>query len=95
MSLVSGDLDRAARIQQRLIQKFPDDYMLRNHLATVFMTYGQNAAAKEVLQEVRGAGVVIWWGWGYSLVGCGFFEGCGVAQQGGGGVVARTIVTKE
>ena len=53
MPRITGELDQAARIQQRLIQKFPDDHQLRNHLATVFMTYGQNSAAEEVLLEVR------------------------------------------
>ncbi|XP_043247721.1 aspartyl/asparaginyl beta-hydroxylase-like isoform X3 [Amphibalanus amphitrite] len=65
-----GQLDQAARIQQRLIQKFPDDYMLRNHLATVFMTYGQNAAAEEVLQEV----LRLWPENGYAKVHLGFIR---------------------
>ncbi|XP_043221499.1 aspartyl/asparaginyl beta-hydroxylase-like isoform X2 [Amphibalanus amphitrite] len=65
-----GQLDQAARIQQRLIQKFPDDYMLRNHLATVFMTYGQNAAAEEVLQEV----LRLWPDNGYAKVHLGFIR---------------------
>ena len=63
LSSPPGQLDQAARIQQRLIQKFPDDYLLRNHLATVFMTYNQNEAAKEVLNEV-----MIGWGeWGSTV----------------------------
>ncbi|XP_037080366.1 aspartyl/asparaginyl beta-hydroxylase-like isoform X2 [Pollicipes pollicipes] len=69
-----GQMDQAARIQQRLIQKFPDDYMLRNHLATVFLTYGQEAAAEEVLQEV----LRLWPNNGYAKVHLGFVR----RQQG-------------
>ncbi|KAK2704150.1 hypothetical protein QYM36_017592 [Artemia franciscana] len=46
-----GFQGKAIRTQQRLILRFPEDLSLRNELAVIYMTVGQNDAAKELLED--------------------------------------------
>jgi len=47
-----GFLGKAVRVQQRLLQRFPEDLALRNQLGVSFLMMNQAQAAKEVFQEV-------------------------------------------
>lgn len=47
-----GFLGKAIRVQQRLLQRFPDDLGLRNQMGVTFLLMNQAPAAKEVFQEV-------------------------------------------
>ena len=48
----AGFLGKAVRVQQRLLQRFPEDLALRNQLGVSFLMMNQAQAAKEVFQEV-------------------------------------------
>jgi len=47
-----GFLGKAIRVQQRLLQRFPDDLDLRNQLGVTYLLMNQAPAAKEVFQEI-------------------------------------------
>jgi len=47
-----GFLGKAVRVQQRLLQRFPDDLDLRNQLGVTYLLMNQAPAAKEVFQEI-------------------------------------------
>lgn len=51
-SHVIGFLGKALRIQQRLLQRFPDDVLLRNKMGVTFLLMNQGSAAKEVFETV-------------------------------------------
>lgn len=47
-----GFTAKATRVQEKLVQRFPDDVALRNQLAVSYLLLGQNEAARKVLREV-------------------------------------------
>lgn len=47
-----GFMGKAVRVQQRLLQRFPDDISLRNQMGVTFLLMNQPAAAKDVFKEV-------------------------------------------
>ncbi|XP_042219734.1 fibrous sheath CABYR-binding protein-like isoform X8 [Homarus americanus] len=47
-----GFFGKAVRVQQRLLQRFPDDVKLRNKMGVTFLLMNQGSAAKEVFEAV-------------------------------------------
>ncbi|XP_042866842.1 titin-like isoform X2 [Penaeus japonicus] len=47
-----GFMGKAVRVQQRLLQRFPDDIILRNQMGVTFLLMNQPTAAKDVFKEV-------------------------------------------
>ncbi|KAK8747948.1 hypothetical protein OTU49_016238, partial [Cherax quadricarinatus] len=47
-----GFFGKAVRIQQRLLQRFPDDLKLRNKMGVTFLLMNQGSAAKEIFEAV-------------------------------------------
>ncbi|XP_071525233.1 aspartyl/asparaginyl beta-hydroxylase-like isoform X2 [Panulirus ornatus] len=47
-----GFLGKAVRVQQRLLQWFPDDVLLRNKMGVTFLLMNQGSAAKEIFETV-------------------------------------------
>ncbi|XP_047493946.1 cell surface glycoprotein 1-like isoform X2 [Penaeus chinensis] len=47
-----GFMGKAVRVQQRLLQRFPEDINLRNQIGVTFLLMNQPTAAKDVFKEV-------------------------------------------
>ncbi|XP_037794891.1 titin-like [Penaeus monodon] len=47
-----GFMGKAVRVQQRLLQRFPEDINLRNQMGVTFLLMNQPTAAKDVFKEV-------------------------------------------
>lgn len=47
-----GFSGKALRVQQRLLQRFPDDVALRNSMGVTYLLMNQGSAAKEVFEAV-------------------------------------------
>nr|XP_045598806.1 titin-like [Procambarus clarkii] len=47
-----GFFGKAVRVQQRLLQRFPDDLQLRNKMGVTFLLMNQGSAAKEIYEAV-------------------------------------------
>lgn len=45
-------MGKAVRVQQRLLQRFPEDINLRNQMGVTFLLMNQPTAAKDVFKEV-------------------------------------------
>lgn len=52
LNMAAGFMGKAVRVQQRLLQRFPDDISLRNQMGVTFLLMNQPAAAKDVFKEV-------------------------------------------
>lgn len=63
-----GFLGKAVRVQQRLLQRFPDDLSLRNQMGVTFLMMNQAAAAKDVFE----AALEKWPNDGFAQVHYGF-----------------------
>jgi len=63
-----GLMGKAVRIQQRLLQKFPNDVKVRNKLAVIYLLQNMHTSAREVLQET----LKLWPADGCALVHLGF-----------------------
>lgn len=49
---VKGFMGKALRVQQRLLQRFPDDLQLRNKMGVTFLLMNQGPSAREVFESV-------------------------------------------